>query len=137
MPRVKKEKKKSKYQVGNEHQEEYHAMMESDGYICHTTPQAKRWESNKDMYNLFDTIGLRYDGIKLVQTKTRDDGGSIKDIQEWIRQNHSNIPPHTEFEVAVKKYACKTKPARWVIHKIPLNPDLPVTKKEVIAKCQA
>ena len=132
MPKkTKKPKKKSRTKIGHEHEEEYEQIMNADGWLTHTTQMARGWEKNKDMYNLFDIIGLKKEGIKLVQVKTTNLGNAVKDIQEWARKNRDRLPHDLVLEVALKKYATKRKVARWRIHNIPLDEKLPIFKYDI------
>lgn len=114
-----KPKKKSAISIGKETEAEYEQkMINEQGYLTFRPPKGSRWEANKDIFNLFDLLGVKADGMKLAQVKTNEDGGAIKLIQKWVNENIGYLPPNLTIEVAIKKKATKRKPIRWVITQI-------------------
>lgn len=108
-------KKKTGLDIGDENEAEYEFIMQKDeGYITSRKGKALRWEKNKDLFNQFDIVGLRYDWIILVQVKTRP-RNALADILRWIADNHKYLPTNISFRMAIRKSATKTLPVRWNI----------------------
>ena len=117
-------KKKSRTKIGNEAVDEYIEIRESEGFICASAGRKKRFGS-EDFYGIGDVFCLRSDEIRVAQVKANQSRSTYKEMQDWLRNNHANLPSIFVLELAVKKKATKTKPERWSFREVVL-PDVEI-----------
>lgn len=81
---------------GSRIEREYKSLLESIGYSVIKTTSNGRF-GDKDFFNLFDLIGFRRTDIVMVQVKSNQIRGAVKQLAEFV-----NIPSNVKKFVVVR-----------------------------------
>lgn len=127
---AKKKKEKTPVDIGHENQSKYEKIMQKEGFLTDGRPIASRFTTNKDYYNQFDIVGMKFNEMCWVQVKTNCSIGKIiEEVKGWIFKNKNYLPLNSSFRVAILKKKTKTLPERWEVAELDRHGTL--LKKEV------